>query len=45
MRYNYPVEWLKIERLVVPNVGKDVEELETLIDAGIYVIQCNYFGK
>lgn len=39
------LKWLKFRRLFVPNVGKDVEELEFLYTTSVNVKWYKHFGK
>ena len=39
------LEWLKLKRLIIPSVGKDMEELELPYTVGRNVKWCNHFVK
>lgn len=38
-------EWLKLKRMTIPNVGKDVEKLEFTYTAGESANWYNHFGE
>lgn len=43
--YTHSLEWLKLNKLTIPNVGRHVEELEFLYIANVNVKLYNHFGK
>lgn len=47
MKYHYTIilEWLKLKRLAIPDVGKDVKQVELSFAAIRNVVCYNHFGN